>query len=234
MFTKTGCSPILQVRSTVATIRESTLLLVGGIEMMSPQNPTQSTSPTAALAYSRRLFENITDWYKNADIKAQIILTLDGAFLAFLTGSILKAPRDLTPIIEQFNLITWLFLLLMCLTLAGSIISALACLWSRIYSRSDVERLLSEAGVRIDNSTTYAPHRMWFFQLLQALDQEKFGERLLTVDEDFEIRAMASQIHALSINVSKKHTWVNRGFSLAGCSLLLFLGAGISYIVALM
>jgi hypothetical protein len=33
-----------------------------------------------ALEYSRRTFDGVLEWYKNADSKAQVILTIDGAF----------------------------------------------------------------------------------------------------------------------------------------------------------
>jgi hypothetical protein len=56
-----------------------------------------------ALDYSRRVYERTLEWYKNADAKAQVILTLDGAFSTFLTTSIFKAPDDLTKITQRFT-----------------------------------------------------------------------------------------------------------------------------------
>ena len=94
-----------------------------------------------ALTYARRLYERVVDWYKNADAKAQIILTLDGAFLTFLTTSIFQSPDELTKITQRFNHGTWLCLLAMCLCLIGSIVSALMCLWSRIFFAATRDRV---------------------------------------------------------------------------------------------
>jgi hypothetical protein len=38
---------------------------------------------TSAVNYSNPVFANVVDWYKNADSKAQIILTLDGHWWRF-------------------------------------------------------------------------------------------------------------------------------------------------------
>src|ERR1035441_4724206 len=80
---------------------------------------------TSAVNYSNLVFANVVDWYKNADSKAQIILTLDGALVAFLTTSIFKVPSEVSLITQRFTTRTWLLLMAMCLCLVGSIISAL-------------------------------------------------------------------------------------------------------------
>jgi hypothetical protein len=87
-----------------------------------------------ALEYTRDLYKLVLDWYGNADTKAQILLTIDGAFLAFFTSSIFAKPEDLGFIIDKFWAGTWIFLGLMCICLVGSIVSALNCLRSRTYS----------------------------------------------------------------------------------------------------
>jgi hypothetical protein len=80
------------------------------------------------LEYARRIFDSVLDWYKNADTKAQIILTINGVFLAFLTGSIFKKQDDIGPMFSRFGGETWLLLGLMCVALTGSILSAIVCL----------------------------------------------------------------------------------------------------------
>lgn len=189
--------------------------------------------PEAALDYARRLFENVTSWYRSADTKAQVILSIDGAFLAFLTGAMFADPGELRTMTAAFSAATWLLLALMTLALVGSIFSAIACLWSRIYSRRQVHRLFDRLGVDLLEEGSYAPEVMWFFQFVGHLDEDRFRNRLLAVDEAFEVGTLASQIRALSRNVAKKHLWVNAGFALAGCSLVLFLAAGVSYVAGL-
>jgi len=183
-----------------------------------------------AVDYSRRLFELVINWYNNADSKAQIILTLDGAFLTVLTSSILGNPDDAGKIIGRFGPDTWLFLILMCLCLVGSIVSALICLLSRIFLLPKRDSVLRRERARVETAETYSPNVMLFFQSVSWLDHDKFQEQLKTVDKEFEVEALASQIHHLSKRVSTKHKAVNYGFVFAGATLVFFLAVGISYV----
>jgi hypothetical protein len=70
---------------------------------------------------------------------------------------------------------------------------------------------------------------MWFFQMVAALDVDAFRRRLAQADDEFEVEAMASQIHILSGKVRTKHRAVNLGFLFAATTPCLFLFAGISY-----
>jgi hypothetical protein len=55
------------------------------------------------LDYSRDLYKLILDWYKNADSKAQVLLTLDGVFLTFLTTSIFTNPEESSKLFATFT-----------------------------------------------------------------------------------------------------------------------------------
>ena len=186
---------------------------------------------SSALEYSRRIYDGVLGWYKNADSKAQIILTIDGAFIAFLTISIFSEQRLLSDMLSRFGPETWTLLALMCATLAGSVLSSVRCLWSRIYSKDELDEKLTKGGVDPKRSKTYKPEFMLFFQFISKLDAEQMTEKLLKASEEDEIESLAYDAQALSENVLKKHKWVNLGFALAGSSLLLFLGAGISYVI---
>jgi hypothetical protein len=182
------------------------------------------------LDYSRRLYESVIDWYKNADSKAQIILTLDGAFLTFITSSIFKSPDELSKITQRFTFYTWLFLVLMCLCLVGSIIIALMCLWSRVFISAKRDEVLLLEKEKIKGSERYSPSLMLFFKTISWLDHDKFQAQLIGVDKEFEIKALASQSYLLSKRVYVKHLLINAGFILAAASLMFFLAGGISYL----
>jgi hypothetical protein len=186
---------------------------------------------SAALEYARRVFDGVLDWYKNADSKAQIILSLDGAFLAFLTSSIFMEQDKLSKILSRFGLETWILLGLMCISLIGSILSAIFCLWSRIYNEDELDVILKSEGVEFENSATYKPQFMLFFQFLSRLQPKRIAERFSVINEEYEIEALAFQMQIISQNVMNKHYWVDRGFVLVGLSLLFFLSAGISYVL---
>jgi hypothetical protein len=189
--------------------------------------------PENTLDYSRRLYEMIIDWYKNADSKAQIILTLNGAFVAFLTSSIFKNPDELLKLTNKFSGFTWLFLSLMCVCLVGSIVCALTCLWSRIaFSAERDEMILSEIE-NLKEAGEYSPNLMLFFKTIAMLDAEKFQTQLTKIDTEFEIKALASQIYLLSKRVYAKHLLVNYGFASVGGALIFFLLGGISYLANL-
>lgn len=183
-----------------------------------------------ALAYTRRVYDAAFAWYGNADTKAQVILTLDGAFLAFLTSAVFMDPTALAAILARFNVLTWLLLVLMCATLAASILSAVACLHSRLDSEMAIDAMLRSAGVDPARADTYAPQAMYFFQPISRLDATQLAKALSAVDTDFEIRALAHETRALSTNVRTKHRWINRGFAFAAASLLLFLAVSVSYV----
>jgi hypothetical protein len=185
-----------------------------------------------SLDYSRRLFERVIDWYKNADLKAQIILTINGAFLTFLTSSIFKNPEELAKVTQRFGFSTWLFLILMCVCLVGAIISALMCLWSRIFFFSKRDEVLVVERKGIKDAKKYSPNVMLFFETISWLDHDKFQSQLLSIDKEFEIKALASQSYLLSKRVHIKHRIINFGFALSGGSLIFFLASGISYLAS--
>ncbi len=194
---------------------------------------SQTTNQADAVEYARRVYGNVLDWYRNADAKAQVILTLDGAFLTLLSTSVFAKHDEVLWAVKHFSPETWVALALMCVSLTGSIISALMCLRSRTYSRNELRTLLGEAGVEGDNSETYTPQVMFFFQMLSQLHPMQLAQRLQSVGKNFEIEALANQLVPLSNNVSRKHIWVNRGFLLAGTTLILFLIAVVAYVARL-
>jgi hypothetical protein len=185
-----------------------------------------------ALAYANLVFANVVDWYKNADSKAQIILTLDGALVAFLTSSIFKEPDELWDITRNLTLPTWVLLMAMCSCLVGSIITALMCLWSRVFLGIKRDSGLGQERRRIrEGSKVYSPNVMFFFKTICWLDHDRFQEQLAATDASFHIRALGSQAYLLSKRVYLKHVLVNAGFMLAGASFILFLASGISYLL---
>ncbi len=183
-----------------------------------------------SVEYTRRLYDDVRTWYSNADTKAQVVLAIDGGFLAFLTNAIFAKPEDLKAIVALFSSVTWMLLILTTLSLVLSIISAIVCLWSRVYSPRQL-RALVEATSRGEPATIhYVPQLMWFFQIVGCLDQARFRRTLEEFDASAEIKAMASQIHILGNNVRAKHRAVNAGFLLAATTLILFLASGLSYL----
>ncbi len=173
---------------------------------------------SGSLEYARRLFSNILDWYKNADTKAQVVLTFDGVFLSFLTSLVFLKKEELRDILSVFGSETWIALVLMALSLIVSIISALMCMKSRL------------AFPDIDKKKPYKPEVMWFFGSIAFLEENAFQERIKTMVKEDEITVLSSQIYKVSKNVLRKHQWANRGFLGTGLSLLFFIIVDASFL----
>jgi hypothetical protein len=180
--------------------------------------------------YAQRVFAAALDWYRNADGKAQVLLTLDGAFLSFLTGSAFTKSEDLGKILGVFGVETWLFLVAMVVTLAGSIMAALQCLRSRLNDPVEIRAQLDAASRSVDIDDL-PPPLLWFFGHIGQLDRKRFAERLQRLTTFDEVEALASETWLLSRNVGRKHKWVNRGFLLTAITFVMFLSAGTSYVV---
>lgn len=204
-----------------------------GIVMDKEPKQMPNTDLSDAVEYTRRIYDSNMDWYKNADTKAEIILSLDGIFLAFVISSIFMKQGDLLEILESFTVWTWLFFGLMFMALAGSILCAIACLWSRIpLTKRRRDQYLAKRNIRVDKQDTYLPEVTFFFQKISWLNSDLYQKLLLSTNKRFEIEALATDVHVLAGNVVKKHRLVDFGFFLTGISLLLFLAAGVSYLLA--
>jgi len=164
------------------------------------------------LDYARDLYKLIVDWYKNADSKAQVLLTLDGVFLTFLTTSIFTNPEESSKLFAMFTTTIWLFLLAMCACLTVSIFSAFACLWSRLYLPPTIDLVLHKQGIRPSEGKTYPSRALGFFQFIGHFQEYQFRERLNTLDHQEEMKILAFQLIEVSKNVTKKHFWVDCGF----------------------
>jgi hypothetical protein len=178
--------------------------------------------------YLRDLRADLGYWYGSAEAKAQLVLTVNGLFVTFLTASALGTRADVAQATAVFGPETWAFLALMASCLALAILSAVMCVASRGVSRSRLRRSLTRYAVDPDNADIYVPELAVFFGHLSSLKAGPLVERLRTGDQDFIIQAMASEIIALAPDVVVKHRWVNRAFILTGLTLGFFLCTGIS------
>jgi hypothetical protein len=201
----TGCS----------TVR--TLLAVGTPERSPPLRE-----------HGQAMYDRVIAWYEDAERKAQLILTLDGVFVSFLSASVFKTSKDLRATTSSFGAETWALLGLMVVSLTVSIASAVIALRSRLYTRAELEDWFDHNGVKPSDETTYSPAVTWFFQDLANLQPEVLARAMRRVDADVAIATLAENVVPLARNVVRKHRWVNRGFFFFGLVLLFFLGAAVS------
>ncbi|NIS78669.1 MAG: hypothetical protein GTO14_00200 [Anaerolineales bacterium] len=178
----------------------------------------------------RNLYDVVLHWYDNADAKARVLLTLNGALVSFLTSSIFIKTNDLREILAGISPITLFLLGSMAILMAASIVLSLACMWSRVKPPEEIQSLLSDAKQSGNVDELYDSRLVMFFGHIKDLQLDRFRRTLLSLNTEEEVKALAFQILQVSKNVFKKHSFVNIGFVSFGFSLLAFLCAGVIYI----
>jgi hypothetical protein len=181
--------------------------------------------------YLRDLRADLRYWYTSAEAKAQLVLTVNGVFVTFLTTAALGTRASVVQATAVFGPETWAFLALMAACLALAILSAVACVASRGVSRRELEGSLARHAVDPDEARTYPPELTVFFGHLSRLKAAPLVERLQAGGQDFIAAALASEVIALAPNVVAKHRWVNRAFVMTGMTLGFFLSTGVSYLI---
>jgi hypothetical protein len=205
-------------------------------------SPMQTGSPSdsdeasprnhdAAVDYLRELEASLRYWYSAAETKAQVVLTLNGVFLAFLTGSILTNRDNVAQTVSVFGPETWVFLAGMAAGVGGSVICAVACLMARGVRRKQAREKLTGYHVDRKQADTYKPEVTAFFAFLAELLPDQFAERMLTIDLQFVVRALAIDHIEWSKYIRSKHLFVNWAFVLTGVTLWFFMCVGVSYLI---
>ena len=197
---------------------------------------TTDDAPPAAshVEYTRRMYANVLAWYESADRKAQVLLGFDGAFVSVLASMLLSNPDDTAKIADTFTPLAWVFATAATATLVAWIAAAVLCLWSRSGVVDVVRRLWGRTRPEPSSgaSGSYTPDRAWFFEMVGELEAGRLFETLRHADADFEIAALSHEAVILARNVTVKHRWVNFGFVMAGCTLVLFVVTIALYVAA--
>jgi hypothetical protein len=180
---------------------------------------TDLAVPGAALTYVRNCYANALDWYKVADSKAQLIVTLNGIVVTVVTGTAFAKPDEMKSRLSGPTQIALVPLGLAAACVVCALVCAVICLFSRLDDGSlrALHRSLTGA-----EPYTLTPEVAWWFGMIASLTDGEGEERqtrvrdmsvfLMSADEAFETQALASQIVLLSQNTLAKHQWVNRGW----------------------
>jgi hypothetical protein len=184
----------------------------------------------APLPYCRFVYSSLIDWYKVADTKGQLLLTLNGVFITLLSGIILLAPQDLLERKRDFGTWTWTLLATTSLATLISVLCAIVCLHSQL-SDANLKKLTKRFSEPQGSARDYRPVVTFWFGTLAQLDRKVSQELLESADGDFEVAALIDEIQLLAPNVLRKHRWTNRGWVAGGVALILLLSCTISVIV---
>ncbi|TMR22645.1 hypothetical protein ETD86_10970 [Nonomuraea turkmeniaca] len=189
-------------------------------------------SPSLALPsveYARRMYDRVIDWYKVAESKAQLILTVNGVFATITFGLLFGSISELRKSGIVIGPETWIFLVVALAALCCSIGFATACLQSR--HSYNIRTDFAQLGIVPDRQETYRPEGLWYFGHLARLRWEWVFERLRTADEEFEITTLAYNVHGLAKVVLRKHRLINAGWILTSIALIALIAAGATLVI---
>jgi hypothetical protein len=68
-----------------------------------------------------RAYDNVHNWYSNADKKAQILLATATVFLGFLGSTLFVEPTKVSTVLSTFGVETYLFLFLLFFGISGGV-----------------------------------------------------------------------------------------------------------------
>jgi hypothetical protein len=199
------------------------------VEVAPEERPKE---PVTGLAYTKALYTNIIDWYKDVQTRAQLLLTLDGAFVTILSGVIFAKGTDLQAATENFGLETWMFLGALGLSFGFSGLFTILALMplglneNRIWER--FEKTMQEDARAGRTPPTSV---MWYSQFVQRVGRDNFLRDSAKIGDREEQAALASQIFALSERLGRKYRWVFYGYVGAGAALLMLLLTVGSYLI---
>jgi hypothetical protein len=193
---------------------------------------TPSTQQQESLEFARRLYESITSWYKETHGRAQIVLTVDGAFVTLLAGTIVGKPADMGATTSVFGPETWGALLLMALAFA---VSGGCAIWALIPLRLSSKKIEDDfrALLETDRAKQRDPPSsvMWYSQFIVRVRSEDFIDWVSRIDLEDERNALAQEIHILSHRLTHKYQGVFAAYAATGVALLMLLIAAADYAV---
>ena len=131
-----------------------------------------ATNPN--IEYLRRVYANVFEWYRIADSKAQLLLTLDGAFITIIVTNTFAKPDELLSRLDRAGAVGGALVGLAALTIATSVYCALRCLYSRI-SNAKLKDAHQQLGVAPDNPDTYCPAIAWWFGLIATVSTQSLS-----------------------------------------------------------
>lgn len=186
----------------------------------------------ARTEYARRVYDRAMDWYKVAETKAQLILTVNGVFVTIGFGIVSAKPDDANVPTQNLGLETWAFLAVAVSALAGAIGAAATSLLSR--HRHNIKADFKRLDIDIENEKKRSPYpveSLWYFGHLGSLPFRRAVNSFDQIDEDDEFKILTFHVVGLSRVVLRKHRLINAGWLLTSVALLSLLAAITSYAI---
>lgn len=175
--------------------------------------------------YARRVYDRVLEWYKAAETKVRLLLTVNGVFVTVAFSGLLGKAQNFTHAGAE----TYAFAVLAVVSLLAAVLCAATSLWSW-HNRNirDLEKLISVEGI------TYPPEAFWYFGNLAGWatkDLRGAMREIAGADRSFEARATAYHAIQSSTVVLRKHRFVNAGWAFTALTLLFFTAMGCSLFI---
>lgn len=180
------------------------------------------------LAFAQRLYGNLGEWYKDVHGRAQLVLSLDGAFVTLLAGSIIGNRDEIESATDVFAWETWVLLGLMALSFAISLFYAIRTLTPRNLFKRRIDSAYLD--LRGDETEPPPPEVMWWSQFIWRVGWDWFRTRVKTMTDAEERDALSSQIFALSEHLNDKYRFLHRAYIGAGLAVVFLLAASASFV----
>jgi hypothetical protein len=139
--------------------------------------PDAQSRDDARREFVRDIATDLRYWYSSAESKAQLVLTVNGIFLTFLTTGMLASRSTAAQATAVFGPETWVFLAAMSACLGLGILSAVACLASRGLRKHGHLNELRHHAVNPHITGSYPPELAAFFYDLTALEPRRYADR---------------------------------------------------------
>ena len=177
--------------------------------------------------YVRRVYERAMDWYKVAESKAQLILTVNGVLVTVTFSTAaghISNGRDLAKVA---GVETWCFFAVVVAALLGAVACAAACMWSR--HGTNYKGTFDLLDVNPEDPASYRPEVLWYFGDLAHLQMGPAALLISQADRKFEITSLSYNVVHLARIVLRKHKFINAGWALTalGIASLILGGASI-------
>ncbi|MFJ8494693.1 hypothetical protein ACIRBZ_41110 [Streptomyces sp. NPDC094038] len=175
------------------------------------------------------MYERAMDWYKVAESKAQIILTVNGVLVTLTFGTAAGHVSDGRQLAEVAGVETWCFFLVVVGALLGAVACAAACMWSR--HGTNYKGTFAALDVNPENPASYRPEVLWYFGDLAHLKMGPAIALISRADRDFEITTLSYNVVHLARIVLRKHRFVNAGWALTALAIASLVLGGASVFV---
>ncbi|MFJ9004226.1 hypothetical protein [Streptomyces canus] len=175
------------------------------------------------------MYERAMDWYKVAESKAQLILTVNGVLVTVTFGTAAGHISDGSEMAKVTGVETWFFFLVVVGALLGAVACAATCMWSR--HGTNYKGTFALLGVNPEDPASYRPEVLWYFGDLAHLEMGAAAALISRADRRFEITTLSYNVVHLARIVLRKHRFVNAGWALTALAVASLILGGASLFV---